>query len=107
MPCQDPASDLGEVFRMDAKAEGEKIVIGGWRVHCNGDTRDAEWFSVALTRATAPWAYARGETFRTIAATASGKIWSTSLCGSMRSSATFVGWHPRTEGETEADQGVS
>ena len=33
-----------------------------------GRTQDAECFSVTLTRATAPWAYARGEPFRTIAA---------------------------------------
>ena len=32
MPCEAKAKHLGEVFRMDAKAEGEKIVIGGWRV---------------------------------------------------------------------------
>ena len=27
MPCENQAADLGEVFRMDAKAEGEKVVI--------------------------------------------------------------------------------
>ena len=32
MICEDRAQHLGEVFRMDAKAEGEKVVIGGWRV---------------------------------------------------------------------------
>ena len=67
MPCQDPSVHLGEVFRMDAKAEGEKIVIGGWRLPPSGRTQEAPWFSVTLTRATAPWAYARGEPFRTIA----------------------------------------
>ena len=67
MPCESRAEHLGEVFRLDAKAEGEKIVIGGWRVRGDGDTKQAEWFSLALTRATAPWAYARGDPFRTIA----------------------------------------
>ena len=67
MACEDPAVNLGEVFRMDAKAEGEKVVIGGWRVTEEANTHDAEWFSVTLTRATAPWAFARGEPFRTIA----------------------------------------
>ena len=52
---------------MDAKAEGEKVVIGGWHVRGEASTWEAEWFSVTLTRATAPWAFARGEPFRTIA----------------------------------------
>ena len=68
MPCAAPSEDLGEMFRMDAKAEGDKVVIGGWRVKGEGHTQDAEWFSLTLTRATAPWAYSRGEPFRTIAA---------------------------------------
>ena len=66
MPCEDQAADLGDVFRMDAKAEGEKVVIGGWRVRGEA-TCEAEWFSVTLTRAMAPWALARGEPLRTIA----------------------------------------
>ena len=53
---------------MDAKAEGSKIVIGGWRVKEGARTKDAEWFSTELTSSTAPWAYARGDPFRTIAA---------------------------------------
>ena len=52
---------------MDAKAEGEKVVIGGWLSQGGRKTRDAPWFSLELTRATAPWAFARGEPFRTIA----------------------------------------
>ena len=67
MPCESRAEHLGEVFRLDAKAEGEKIVIGGWRVRGDGVTKEAEWFSLTLTRASAPWAYARGDPFRTIA----------------------------------------
>ena len=67
MPCEAPAHFLGETFRLDAKAEGEKIVIGGWKVTKSENTKDAEWFSITLTRATAPWAYARGDPFRTIA----------------------------------------
>ena len=67
MPCEAPSRYLGEAFRLDAKAEGEKIVIGGWKVMENENTKDAPWFSLTLTRATAPWAYARGDPFRTIA----------------------------------------
>ena len=32
MVCESNAEDLGEVFRLDAKAEGSKVVIGGWRI---------------------------------------------------------------------------
>jgi hypothetical protein len=67
MPCERKARQLGEVFRMDAKAEGDTVVIGGWRSQGGCLTVDAPWFSVALTRKTAPWAFARGEPFRTIA----------------------------------------
>ena len=34
----------------------------------NAGARDAEWFEMLLTRKIAPWAFARGEPFRTIAA---------------------------------------
>ena len=67
MPCESPAQFLGEAFRLDAKAEGDKVVVGGWEVLKSEDTRDAPWFSITLTRASAPWAYARGDPFRTIA----------------------------------------
>ena len=59
---------LGEAFRADAKAEGNEVVIGGWE--CLGGRRphEARWFSISLSRASAPWAFARGEPYRTIAA---------------------------------------
>ena len=31
MPCQKRANFLGEVFRLDAKAEGDTVAVGGWR----------------------------------------------------------------------------
>ena len=65
--CKSKAKDLGEVFRLDAKAEGENVAIGGWRCRPGRPTRESEWFSVALNRRNAPWAFARGEAFRTIA----------------------------------------
>ena len=68
VPCEARTRDLGEVFRLDAKAEGDTVAIGGWRVKGNAGARNAEWFAVSLTRKTAPWAFARGEPFRTIAA---------------------------------------
>ena len=59
---------IPEVFRADAKAQGEEVVLGGW-LSLNGlPTEEAPWYSVTLSRRTAPWAYARGEPFRAIAA---------------------------------------
>ena len=65
--CADRAHDMGEVFRLDAKAEGEEVAIGGWRSEGGRSTREAKWFAVKLNRRNAPWAFARGETFRVIA----------------------------------------
>mgnify|MGYP003333509867 CR=1 FL=1 len=65
--CRSRTKDLGEVFRLDAKAEGETVAIGGWRCRPGRPTRESEWFAVSLNRRNAPWAFARGEAFRTIA----------------------------------------
>ena len=65
--CRSRAKDLGETFRLDAKAEGENVAIGGWRCRPGRPTREAEWFAVTLNRRNAPWAFSRGEAFRTIA----------------------------------------
>ena len=60
-----------ERFRSDAKAEGEAIVIGGYETHsADGrpiEHRRARWFKMELTRSSAPWAYSRGEPYRSIA----------------------------------------
>ena len=56
-----------EVFRVDAKAEKDKIVIGGWESYGVSSTKEARWFSVELTRRNAAWAYVKGEPFRAIA----------------------------------------
>eukprot|EP00438_Fugacium_kawagutii_P036576 Skav211973 [mRNA] locus=scaffold1330:10293:11657:+ [translate_table: standard] len=66
--AREVAVDPVDAFRVDAKAEGEKIVIGGWETYEGEDTRKARWFSITLDRKTAPWAYAKGEPFRSIAA---------------------------------------
>ena len=66
-PCRARSLELGEMFRIDAKAEGEEVAIGGWRTCGDGRTGEAQWFAVKLNRRNAPWAFARGEAFRTIA----------------------------------------
>ena len=65
--CPSRALDMGEVFRLDAKAEGEQVAIGGWRCKGAASTKEAAWFAVKLNRRNAPWAFARGEAFRTMA----------------------------------------
>ena len=60
--------DFGPAFRADAKAEGQSVVIGGWDCAGGRPAAQARWFSIELDRRSAPWAFARGEPFRTIAA---------------------------------------
>ena len=57
--CPGRVRDVGELFRLDAKAEGEEVAIGGWRSGGNQRTRDAAWFAVRLNRRNAPWAFPR------------------------------------------------
>ena len=66
-PCRARTANLGEVFRLDGKAEGEVVCIGGWRCRPGRPTRECEWFSVRLDRRNAAWAFVRGEACRTIA----------------------------------------
>ena len=60
-----------ELFRSDAKAEGDTVRLGGWQVSGQDGKpiapAQARWYQLTLDRATAPWAYRRGEPFRTIA----------------------------------------
>ena len=65
--CREASKDKGELFRLDAKAEGQEVAIGGWLCSEGRSTKDAPWFAVRLTRKNAAWAFARGEPFRTIA----------------------------------------
>ncbi len=59
--------------RVDAKADGADVAIGGWlpRRDANGILSKAAspWFSIRVEESTTPWAFCRsGEAFRTIAA---------------------------------------
>ena len=58
----------GELFRVDARADDEVAVIGGWVPGPTADTRTALWFSHKLSREDFPWAWSRGPPSRTIAA---------------------------------------
>ena len=68
---------LGEAFRADAKAEGNAIVLGGWECLGGRQPRQARWFALTLDRQSAPWAYARGQPFRSIAAL---ELYATLVC---------------------------
>ena len=65
--CSEPTKVPGELFRLDAKAEGNEVAIGGWVSKGGQSTREARWFAVRLNPRNAPWAFARGEPFRLIA----------------------------------------
>ena len=54
-PCRTPAEDRGELFRIDAKAEGDLVAIGGWLTLGRLKAMDAPWFALELTRTAAPW----------------------------------------------------
>ncbi|CAE7264418.1 Abcg1 [Symbiodinium natans] len=57
-----------DCFRIDAKAERDDIVLGGWETLGGKSTENARWYSIRLSRSNAPWAFVKGEPFRTIAA---------------------------------------
>jgi len=59
---------FGTAFRADAKAEGQQVVVGGWECISGIPASRARWFALELDRRSAPWAYARGEPFRSVAA---------------------------------------
>ena len=67
-PCRPLLLDFGEeLLRVDAKAEGLNVVLGGWRSQGGGSTKSAKWFGVTLTKENAAWVFERGEPFRVIA----------------------------------------
>ena len=59
---------MGELFRVDAKAEGSDVVVlGWWATGPVPDPSKARWFSHRLSRVEAPWAFESGYPFRVIA----------------------------------------
>ena len=53
-PIRPIVDDLGLAFRADAKAEGQLVRVGGWECIGGAVPRAARWFSVELTRTSAP-----------------------------------------------------
>ena len=58
----------GSGLRVDAKAEGSSIGIGGWmpKEKPDGeiDVKTSKWFAFELNEQTAPWAYHEGDSRR-------------------------------------------
>ncbi len=72
VPCAEKRVPGGIAFRVDAKAEGQEVAVGGWAPVVGADgrpnTKLSEWFAVRLTAETASWAFHKGEPFRSIMA---------------------------------------
>ena len=58
----------GEVFRTDARAEKDIIVIGGWKCENNAPCKESSWFSEELRPEQHPWLFSKGSGQRAIAA---------------------------------------
>ena len=71
IPCGRQTIQGHGIFRVDAKAEGNDVALGGWMPHYLDDGKvdlaRSPWFSVALTAETAPWAFVHGEPYKTVA----------------------------------------
>ena len=72
VPCGRAGGDPAPLFRVDAKADGNDVVIGGWEPHCDENgapcTQKSRWFAIRLTPQSAPWAFWRGEPYKAISA---------------------------------------
>ena len=71
-PCSRVVVRKEALFRVDAKADGNDVAIGGWKPFYlpNGDIvkEKSEWFAFSLSPESAPWAFERGLPFKTISA---------------------------------------
>lgn len=55
--CERQESDIGEIFRTDAKCERHKVVLGGWLVWKGLRPFDAPWFSIPIAEDECPWLF--------------------------------------------------
>ena len=63
-----PVTFKGELYRADAKAQGDLVVVGGWELAHSDSPLGCRWFSIRLNKHDIPWAYSRGDPFKAIAA---------------------------------------
>ena len=69
-PCGLQRTRRGALMRVDAKAEGDSVAVGGWcptpGAGGTPSTWASPWFAVTLSKGNAPWAYEKGEPYKTI-----------------------------------------
>ncbi len=65
--CRELGASLGQAVLVDAKAEGNLVVVAGWETFLDDNTKTARRFSLTLDERTAPWAFWKGEPFKMIA----------------------------------------
>ena len=67
--CHRGGGDHGELFRVDAKAEGDSEAwIAGWSTAPTADPGTSKWFACQVTAADYPWVFEKGQPFKVIAA---------------------------------------
>ena len=81
--CALRRESLGQLFRVDAKAEGDDVAVGGWAPAVQSDGSISKfrspWFAIRLTRASDPWAFSKGEPYKVVMALEA----TATLCGLM------------------------
>jgi hypothetical protein len=55
-----------ELFRTDAKAEGDEMWIGGWASGQSQDPYKCQWFAERVSHVDAPWFHMAGQSYRAI-----------------------------------------
>ena len=60
-------TELGLLFKTDARADEEEAWVGGWQPHPSGSLRKSKWFALQVTKDWAPWAFTKNNPQRMIA----------------------------------------
>jgi len=91
--CAVRRKPLGQLFRVDAKAEGDIVAVGGWAPARQSDGSiskyNSPWFSMTLDRESAPWAFSKGEPYKVVMSLEA----TASLCGLMLLGKTALDGH--------------
>ena len=67
-PCPPLDTDIGEIFRADARAEDDFAVLGGYETAGGIEKGKARWYSLTVRREDAPEFFLRGTAQRVVAA---------------------------------------
>ena len=67
IPCSVRHETVGDVFRVDAKAQGNNVVIAGWKTGPTPDPSTADWFALTLTKEEVPFVFMKGEPYKVVA----------------------------------------